>query len=120
MATATAPGLTEIERARERLEGVARVTPVYPSETLSRIVGRPVPSPSHVFIDGLPVGHAQRLQRARSFLGIDAVGPLDHRPARQGEAIPAGLEVVFAHVTFARWRTWGGVYAGRSALTSAV
>jgi threonine dehydratase len=42
MATATAPGLTEIERARERLEGVARVTPVFPSETLSRIVGRPV------------------------------------------------------------------------------
>jgi threonine dehydratase len=42
MATATAPGQTEIERARERLEGVARVTPVFPSETLSRIVGRPV------------------------------------------------------------------------------
>ena len=30
MATATAPGLPEIERARERLDGVARVTPVYP------------------------------------------------------------------------------------------
>jgi threonine dehydratase len=42
MATATAPGLAEIERARERLEGVARVTPVYPSETLSRLAGRPV------------------------------------------------------------------------------
>jgi threonine dehydratase len=42
MATATAPGLPEIERARERLDGVARVTPVFPSETLSRLVGRPV------------------------------------------------------------------------------
>jgi threonine dehydratase len=42
MATATAPGLPEIERARERLAGVARVTPVFPSETLSRLVGRPV------------------------------------------------------------------------------
>jgi len=43
MATqATAPGLTEIERARERLAGVARVTPVFPSETLSRLAGRPV------------------------------------------------------------------------------
>jgi threonine dehydratase len=42
MATATAPGLAEIERARERLEGVARVTPVYSSETLSRLAGRPV------------------------------------------------------------------------------
>jgi threonine dehydratase len=43
MATqATAPGLAEIERARERLTGVARVTPVFPSETLSRLAGRPV------------------------------------------------------------------------------
>jgi threonine dehydratase len=42
MATATAPGLPEIERARERLRGVARVTPVFSSETLSRIAGRPV------------------------------------------------------------------------------
>jgi threonine dehydratase len=38
----TAPGLPEIERARERLDGVARVTPVFPSETLSRLAGRPV------------------------------------------------------------------------------
>jgi threonine dehydratase len=42
MSTATAPGLPEIERARERLDGVARVTPVFPSETLSRLAGRPV------------------------------------------------------------------------------
>jgi threonine dehydratase len=39
---ATAPGLPEIEAARARLDGVARVTPVYPSETLSRLVGREV------------------------------------------------------------------------------
>src|SRR5581483_12267480 len=43
MATRAAPpGLPEIERARERLDGVARVTPVFPSETLSRLAGRPV------------------------------------------------------------------------------
>jgi threonine dehydratase len=42
MATATAPGLPEVERARERLEGVARVTPLYPTETFSRLAGRPV------------------------------------------------------------------------------
>jgi threonine dehydratase len=42
MATATAPGLPEIERARERLARVARVTPVFPSETLSRLAGRRV------------------------------------------------------------------------------
>ena len=42
MATATAPGLPEIERARERLDGVARVTPLYPTETFSRLAGRSV------------------------------------------------------------------------------
>ena len=40
--TATAPGLPEIEQARARLDGVARVTPVYRSETLARLVGRDV------------------------------------------------------------------------------
>ena len=40
--TEKAPGLPEIERAREVIAGVARVTPVYPSETFSRLVGRPV------------------------------------------------------------------------------
>jgi threonine dehydratase len=55
MATLAAPGLPEIEHARERLDGVARVTPVFPSETLSRLAGRPV---------GLK---AENLQRTGSF-----------------------------------------------------
>ena len=38
----TTPGLPEIEEARRRLEGIARVTPVYGSETLSRLCGREV------------------------------------------------------------------------------
>ena len=42
MTTRTAPKLGEIEAARRRLEGVARVTPVYSSETFSRLAGRPV------------------------------------------------------------------------------
>ena len=42
MATQTAPTLPEIEAARERVAGHARVTPVYGSETLSRRAGRPV------------------------------------------------------------------------------
>jgi threonine dehydratase len=37
-----APRLPEIEEARSRLEGVARVTPVYASETFSRLAGREV------------------------------------------------------------------------------
>ena len=38
----TAPALADIEEASARLDGVARVTPVYRSETLSAIVGREV------------------------------------------------------------------------------
>jgi len=53
--TETAPELPEIEAARERLDGVARVTPVYRSETLSRRAGR------EVFLK------AENLQRTGSF-----------------------------------------------------
>jgi threonine dehydratase len=42
LATRTAPTLRDIEEARERLEGIARVTPVYGSETFSRLAGRDV------------------------------------------------------------------------------
>jgi threonine dehydratase len=53
--TAIAPESTDIEAARARLEGVARVTPVYRSDTLSRLVGRDV----HL--------KAENLQRTGSF-----------------------------------------------------
>jgi threonine dehydratase len=42
LATTVGPTLAEIEAARRRLEGVARVTPVYGSETFSRLTGRDV------------------------------------------------------------------------------
>jgi threonine dehydratase len=51
----TAPTIAEIEAARERLEGVARVTPLYPSETFTRLSGRPV------------LLKAENLQRTGSF-----------------------------------------------------
>jgi threonine dehydratase len=51
----TAPEITDIEAARARLDGVARVTPVYRSETLSRACGREV----HL--------KAENLQRTGSF-----------------------------------------------------
>jgi len=54
-ATRTAPGLPEIEEARARLDGIARVTPVYRSETLSKLIGRDV----HL--------KAENLQRTGSF-----------------------------------------------------
>ena len=50
-----APTISDIEAARERLLGVARETPVYPSETFSRLVGRPV------------LLKAENLQRTGSF-----------------------------------------------------
>jgi threonine dehydratase len=52
---ATELGVAEIERARGRLAGIARVTPVYGSETLTRLAGRPV----HL--------KAENLQRTGSF-----------------------------------------------------
>jgi threonine dehydratase len=49
------PSIVDIEAARERLAGVARETPVYPTETFSRLTGR------QVFLK------AENLQRTGSF-----------------------------------------------------
>jgi threonine dehydratase len=64
LATQTAPTLPEIEAARERVAGHARVTPVYGSETLSRRVGR------RVWLK------AENLQRTGSFKIRGAVNKL--------------------------------------------
>jgi threonine dehydratase len=42
MAIKTAPRVADIEEAARRLQGIARVTPVYGSETFSRLCGRDV------------------------------------------------------------------------------
>ena len=42
MRTETGPTLADIQEARGRLAGIARVTPVYSSETFSRVAGRDV------------------------------------------------------------------------------
>jgi threonine dehydratase len=55
MIVRTGPTLADIRAARERITGLARVTPVYSPETLSRRVGRPV------------VLKAENLQRTGSF-----------------------------------------------------
>jgi threonine dehydratase len=49
------PTLSDVEAARERLRGVARETPLYPSETFSHLAGRPV------------LLKAENLQRTGSF-----------------------------------------------------
>jgi threonine dehydratase len=51
----TAPTIADIETAAARLAGVARETPVYPTETFSRLAGRPV------------LLKAENLQRTGSF-----------------------------------------------------
>jgi threonine dehydratase len=55
LATRTEPTLADIQGARERIANYARVTPVYPSETFSRIAGREI----HL--------KAENLQRTGSF-----------------------------------------------------
>ena len=64
MTTKTAPSLADIQAARRRIEGVARVTPVYGSETLSRLTGREV----HL--------KAENLQRTGAFKIRGAVNKL--------------------------------------------
>ena len=53
--TSVRPGLADIEAARARLDGVARVTPVFGSETLSQLAG------------GTVLLKAENLQRTGSF-----------------------------------------------------
>ena len=75
MKTKTAPGLKEIQEARARLEGIARVTPVYGSETLSKIIGREV---------GLK---AENLQRTGSFKirgAVNKIATLSEAEKRAG------------------------------------
>ncbi len=75
MATVTAPGLRDIQEARERLHGLARVTPVYGSETLSERVGR------QLFLK------AENLQRTGSFKirgAVNKIATLSGKERRAG------------------------------------
>ena len=71
----TAPTQAEIEEARARLDGVARVTPVYRSETLSKLVGRDIAL------------KAENLQRTGSFKirgAVNKIATLSGRERRAG------------------------------------
>jgi threonine dehydratase len=75
LATKTAPGLSEIQEARARLEGHARMTPVYGTETLSSRVGR------EVFLK------AENLQRTGSFKvrgAVNKIATLSEKERRAG------------------------------------
>jgi threonine dehydratase len=73
--TKTAPGLSEIQEARARLEGHARVTPVYGTETLSKRLGREVSL------------KAENLQRTGSFKirgAVSKIATLSDKERRVG------------------------------------
>jgi len=74
LATRTAPTLAEFEAARRRLDGVARVTPVYSSETFSRLAGRTVRL------------KAETLQRTGSFKIRGAYNKISSLAGRDGGA----------------------------------
>jgi threonine dehydratase len=74
LATKTAPTLTDIEAARERIGGHARVTPVYSSASLSREIGREL------------VLKAENLQRTGSFKIRGAVNTLTTLSAEERAA----------------------------------
>lgn len=72
-----APTLADVRAARELLAGVARVTPVYRSETFTRLAGRPV----HL--------KAENLQRTGSFKirgAVNRIATLDEAKRRAGVA----------------------------------
>jgi len=74
MTTSTAPTLGEIEAARDRITGIAQVTPVYPSETLSRLCGRTVQL------------KAENLQRTGAFKIRGAVNTIASLSAKERQA----------------------------------
>ena len=66
MRTQSAPTLREIEAARERIAGIAQVTPIHYSETFSRVAGRTV------------LLKAENLQRTGAFKIRGAVNRIAH------------------------------------------
>jgi threonine dehydratase len=74
LATRTALTLADFDEARQRLDGVARVTPVYSSETLSNLTGR------QVWLK------AENLQRTGSFKVRGAYNRISALAGRDGGA----------------------------------
>jgi len=99
MATQTAPTLADVEAARERLAGKdVRVTPVYGSETFTRLTGRPV----HLKAENLQrtgafkirgaVNKIEGLSEAERKAGVVAASAGNHGQAVAWAAREAGIE----------------------------
>ena len=112
MATATAPTLADIEAAQARLAGNGvRVTPVYSSETFTRLVGRPV----HLKAENLQrtgsfkirgaVNKIAGLSEAERKAGVVAASAGNHGQAVAWAAREAGIEAtifMFAETPMAK------------------
>ena len=112
MATATAPTLADIEAAQARLAGNGvRVTPVYSSETFTRLVGRPV----HLKSENLQrtgsfkirgaVNKIAGLSEAERKAGVVAASAGNHGQAVAWAAREAGIEAtifMFAETPMAK------------------
>ena len=73
MRTRTGPTLRDIEEAAARLQGVSRVTPVYRSETFSRLMGREV----HLKAENLQRTGAFKIRGAVNRVAV--LGPEERR-----------------------------------------
>jgi len=112
LATATAPTLADIEAAQARLAGNGvRVTPVYSSETFTRLVGRPV----HLKAENLQrtgsfkirgaVNKIAGLSEAERKAGVVAASAGNHGQAVAWAAREAGIEAtifMFAETPMAK------------------
>jgi threonine dehydratase len=95
--TAAAPAFADLEAARSALEGVARETPLYPSETLRRLTGRAV----YLKVENLQrtgsfkirgaVNRLAALSRAERKRGVVAASAGNHGQAVAWAAREAGV-----------------------------
>jgi threonine dehydratase len=99
MTTRTAPTLRDIEEARRRLDGVVRPTPVYGSETFSRLIGRDVQL------------KAENLQRTGSFKIRGAINKIE----TLGEAERAAGVVAASAGNHGQAVAWAAREAGTAA-----
>src|SRR5215218_3263276 len=87
MSTRIAPTLTDIEAARARIEGIARVTPIAYSETFSRMAGREV----QLKAENLQRTGAFKIRGAERAAGVVAASAGNHGQAVAWAAREAGV-----------------------------
>ena len=100
MRAETAPSVADIEAARRRLDGIARVTPLFGSETLSRLTGREV----HLKAENLQRTGAFKIRGAVNRIATlsdeeRAVGVVAASAGNHGQAVAWAAREVGARAT---------------------